>query len=87
VKKVSLHHTTQQAQIVIISPTAGACSAIIPATVAAVIVWFLSCLPAMAFSVVVFRQAIEIRRWLKGWQADLGLIWVALQMTVRLEFA
>jgi hypothetical protein len=87
VKKVSLHHTTRQARIVIISPGAGACSAIIPATVAAVIVWFLSCLPAMAFSVVVFRQVVEIRRWLKGWQEDLELIWLALSMTARLEFA
>jgi hypothetical protein len=87
VKKVSLHHTTRQAQIVIISPSAGACSAIIPATVAAVIVWFLSCLPAMALGVVVFRQVTEARRWLRGWQEDLGLIWLALQMTARLEFA
>jgi hypothetical protein len=41
----------------------------------------------MAFSVVVFRQVVEIRRWLKGWQEDLELIWLALSMTARLEFA
>lgn len=92
-KRTTLAHT-QRARIVIISPTAGSCQAVIPATVAAVIVWFLSCIPAMAAGVVIFQQAAAIRAWWDGWRVygqgwrdDLGLMWLALCMTARLEFA
>lgn len=86
-RRATLAHTAPRARIVIISPTAGSCQAIIPATVAALIVWFLSSIPAMAVGVVIFRQVAAARAWLRGWREDLGLIWMALQMTARLEFA
>lgn len=85
-RRTTLTHSIPHARIVIISP-AGCCDSLIPATVAAVIVWFLSCLPAMAASVMIFRRVAALRLWLRGWREDLGLMWVALCMTARLEFA
>lgn len=90
----TLAHTTQRARIVIVTPAAGSCQAIIPLTVAALIVWFLGCIPAQALGVVVFSRVVAFRRWLRGWREygagwveDLGLMWLALCMTARLEFA
>lgn len=92
-KRTTLQRTTQQARIVIVTPAAG-CDFVIPLAVAAVIVWFLSSVWAMAISVVVFKRVAVARRWLNGWREylagwreDLGLMWLALGMTVRLEFA
>lgn len=90
----TLAHTTQRARIVILTQTGGCCDYFIPATVAAVIIWFLSCIPAQALGVVVFSRVVSFRRWLRGWREylrgwrdDLGIMWMALQMTMRLEFA
>jgi len=90
-KRVTLRHS---ARILIASPTAGCCERVVPLTVAAVIVWFLGCIPAQAACVILFREVVEIRRWLRewkeywaGWREDIGLMWLALTMTMRLEFA
>lgn len=93
-KRRTLAHTTGRARIMIVTPTAGSCQAVIPLTVAALIVWFLGCIPAQALGVVVFSRVVAFRRWvrgwreyLRGWRDDLGLMWVAMCMTARLEFA
>lgn len=93
-RKATLKQTTQAARIVIVTRSAGCLDLTIPLTVAAVVAWFLSSVWAMAAGVILFRQAAEVRRWLRGWREyvagwreDLGLMWVALCMTARLEFA
>lgn len=85
-KKITLKHTTK-AQILIVSPRSGSCMAAVPETVAAIIVWFLGSIPAMAAGVVIFKQVAAFRVWLRGWREDLALIWMVAMMTMRLEFA
>lgn len=92
-KCTTLQRTTQQARIVIVTPAAG-CDFVIPLAVAAVIVWFLSSVWAMAIGVVIFKRVAAVRRWvsgwreyLAGWRDDLRVMWVVLGMTMRLEFA
>lgn len=90
----TLAHSCQRARIMIITPTAGSCQAVIPLTVAALIIWFLGCIPAQALGVVIFSRVVAFRVWLRGWREygqgwieDLRLMWMALCMTARLEFA
>lgn len=84
-RQITFRHT--QARVLIVTQNREAFEATTLLAVAAIVVWFLRSIPAQVVGLMVFQAVTAFRLWLRGWRDDLGLIWLALCMTARLEFA
>jgi hypothetical protein len=85
--------STQRLSTIIIQDRA-AIRFVVPVELAVMIFWFLANRPARLTALVAWAicrglmgQYRAFCDYLRGWREDLGLIWLALSMTARLEFA
>jgi hypothetical protein len=84
--------STQHFSTIIIQDRA-AIRFVVPVELAVIVFWFLASRPARLTALMAWSVCRGLIGWVRaicdldGWRADLGLIWLALRMTARLEFA
>lgn len=89
----TLRHGSKRYYVAVIrNDGKGAITAAASPEIVALVVWFLSCIPAQVLAVAGVKSLIWLKSWRDalspgGWRDDLALMWLATRMMLRGEFA